>query len=386
MISTLKQSPMFQLSLSSKELFHSNFISWLIINYKEEFSPLLSVFIENKHNRNFKIISVKREEKHTDISIYFKDTHGNIIKLIIENKVKSLPTYSQLLRYTSFDKNEYYVLLSLAEPSILQNKKIFIKEFGKQWNYINYASLAEIFKSVTSMIMKKNQYHGQILNDYITMIQALNDVILVENNTYSFYNQSGIELLNRLREIRFHSFYLKVQHEILVGKLIRKLKKEKPHLNYVPKQHWEHSKTSEVFVDSGFTNETGLSEVKYVICERFNSPIILGVQVQGNQFRLFVESKKELSLKIAQKLFEERVWFDFSILSGNPFFEKVEYPKQKGKNFNAYGETFRYRYIKVKEINIDELIDIIVDYVFTIHKNKDRIIQLIDEECTELNH
>lgn len=54
-----KESPMFQFSLASKELFHSNFIYWLISNYKDEFSKLFSKLMSNE----IVITKIKREEK-----------------------------------------------------------------------------------------------------------------------------------------------------------------------------------------------------------------------------------------------------------------------------------------------------------------------------------
>lgn len=66
-VNELKNSPMFQLSLSSKELFHSNFIYWLTSTYKEECSRIFSRFLPNKDNQ--KIINVTREDKKRDIVI-----------------------------------------------------------------------------------------------------------------------------------------------------------------------------------------------------------------------------------------------------------------------------------------------------------------------------
>lgn len=87
----LKSSPIFNLSLSSKELFHSNFIAWICDNYPNEFGNILI----NKFNLDVEckeIISTKREAKNLDLIIEFKS-----IKLIIENKVKSVPNKDQLI-------------------------------------------------------------------------------------------------------------------------------------------------------------------------------------------------------------------------------------------------------------------------------------------------
>ncbi|MFT4415537.1 PD-(D/E)XK nuclease family protein [Fredinandcohnia humi] len=381
MSSVLNESPMFQLSLSSKELFHSNFLSWIISNYKEEFSGILSKYILNLKNDNLNILTVKREEKNTDITIYFSDDRGNVYKLIIENKVKSIPAYSQLLSYTSSEKNEYYVLLSLSEPSFQDKNKIYIKEYDKTWSYINYSDLIGILNIANETITGKNYYHSQIVADYTTMIKEIRKLLFRDNSRksrYYFYSEDGKKQIDELREVRLHDFFLKLQHEKIAGDILKKLKIAKPSLNYVPNQKWELSKAGQVFVGSGFTRGSGLSEVKYVLCERLKSPIILGIQIQGNQFRLFVEAYLEISQKIAQELEMEKVWFNFEDLNENPFFGRVEYPVQNNKKFNTFGGTFNYKYLKLKDIPIDELIDIVIDYVMCIHEKKDYIIKVID--------
>lgn len=68
-IQQLESSPMFHLSLSSKELFHSNFLSWLFSNYKSECSRLLRPYIGD-HAGSFHLITINREEKKRDLMLY----------------------------------------------------------------------------------------------------------------------------------------------------------------------------------------------------------------------------------------------------------------------------------------------------------------------------
>ena len=44
-IDGLKQSPLFQLSLASKELFHSNFLAWLCVTYPDHAGRLFAAFL-----------------------------------------------------------------------------------------------------------------------------------------------------------------------------------------------------------------------------------------------------------------------------------------------------------------------------------------------------
>lgn len=47
-IEKLKISPLFNLSLSSKELFHSNFLYWIGRTYPSEFGGIFSKYLNEK--------------------------------------------------------------------------------------------------------------------------------------------------------------------------------------------------------------------------------------------------------------------------------------------------------------------------------------------------
>ena len=83
----LKQSPLFAISLSSKELFHSNFWAWLI-EYNPEYAKVFFDDIVVDSNENLKVC---REEKNRDITIHYQNK-----EYVIENKLKSMPYINQL--------------------------------------------------------------------------------------------------------------------------------------------------------------------------------------------------------------------------------------------------------------------------------------------------
>ena len=66
---TLKESPLFNLSLSSKELFHSNMFYWICETYGYVLGPILAkkIGIEAEH-----IEETEREKLNTDLIIHFK--------------------------------------------------------------------------------------------------------------------------------------------------------------------------------------------------------------------------------------------------------------------------------------------------------------------------
>jgi hypothetical protein len=379
----LKESPMFQLSLTSKELFHSNFICWVITNYMKECSSAFSSFLHEVDD--FFITNVKREEGNKDIIIYFRNHEGQNRKLIIENKVKSLPNYEQLVKYTTQDQSETYVLLSLVSPPFSQNGKVYIPEFNKTWTCISYQDLAHLLQGIVLEIEAMNPYHANIITDYIQLVLSLYDLTLdvigeIRSDRYNYYGSNN-KSFETFREIRMHDFFLKLKHEMIALEFYKETHQRFPDLHFVPSKKWEDAKAEEVFVGSGFTNASGLSEIKYVITEKADSPIILGVQIQGNQFRLFVEADKKISFKVADQLLNHNLWFDFSKAVELGVTEIVKYPKlsKQNKPFNTYSQTFFYQYTKFQECEMEKLIELVSHYIAFISKEKSTLLEVINE-------
>lgn len=117
-VEDLNNNPIFQLSLSSKELFHSNFLAWLAEdkNTRNLFNELMRVWLNDSNwEFNDEEMMVKREYKNFDFCICKKICNyhtkkeedeeqecqylpGAII-FVLENKFKSLPYKEQLETY-----------------------------------------------------------------------------------------------------------------------------------------------------------------------------------------------------------------------------------------------------------------------------------------------
>ena len=93
-VSDLKASPLFSLSLSSKELFHSNFLAWLGNNdrTKQFFVEVINELVKDLNLQSTGNWIVEREDHHFDLCINEINKKGKKGKylLIIENKVKSI--------------------------------------------------------------------------------------------------------------------------------------------------------------------------------------------------------------------------------------------------------------------------------------------------------
>ena len=97
-VEKLSNNPIFQLSLSSKELFHSNFLAWLAEddNTRCVFNKVMQTWLDDK-NWEYKPneMEVKREYNHFDfcvcnkLSIDGNDVTGSV-QVVLENKFKSI--------------------------------------------------------------------------------------------------------------------------------------------------------------------------------------------------------------------------------------------------------------------------------------------------------
>lgn len=87
-IDYLKKSPIFSMSLGSKELFYSNFRAWIF--EQKQGQEFIRVFFPNINIQE--ITDIKREHKSRDIVIFLK----NGDEYVIENKIKSYGDYHQL--------------------------------------------------------------------------------------------------------------------------------------------------------------------------------------------------------------------------------------------------------------------------------------------------
>ena len=134
----LEQSPMLQLSLGSKELFHSNFLYWLWKAEPDAFWKIMSGFNIIQEDG----MEVYREKNNFDFSIYNKDGY---VVAVIENKVKSVPDKVQLEGYDSKIKK----ILKNKPDKIEKNKRILLSlmesNFNasgwKKWSYWGYLEL-----------------------------------------------------------------------------------------------------------------------------------------------------------------------------------------------------------------------------------------------------
>lgn len=312
-IKELKNNFLFQASLGSKELFHSNFLAWLLEqkNSGGEYEPL-KIFIENYIKLEFtdsnESIQIVREEKNIDIVIKWK-TKNQWSLVFIENKMKSIPTEGQLEDYNNkisqikkIDKCEVnkikkYLLTPL--PSNLVKSEITI-----QWEQITYSKEIICFLNDIKKLNFEIEDIPLLIGKYISFIENQNSIFkefgfddddTFLNLSYDFYTENNAAMKS-IRDLRLHDMILKNIHN-KIGVILR-----------------SKIKNNAVKISSDFSRSTGITNVFFDVYENL---YFIGVQIQGNTlkhcFYCTNEKLNDKNIEISKKLAMEKIWFqDFS--------------------------------------------------------------------------
>lgn len=353
----IEKSPMFQLSLGSKELFHTNFLYWLSKAEPNAFWRIMGKFGINADDKGSLV--VKREWEHFDLSIVHvtnkqknrKDGEREIVDnivAVIENKVKSIPRIKQLENYNkeiekvNKDNECKKILLALIDPGFDHN--------NEGWSCFTYEKYRGFIEDCLTII--ENDYDRCIFEDYYNMI----DTLISFKDEWLREDFSSMKYLDIFKDSSVKDYIdLRIndlRHKIIFSKMFSSLE-----VNLIDdKLEPRIGTTEDIFkknnipltIGYGMTNATGLIEAKVKI----NADYLLGIQVQGYQYRHFIEFsnsscvkefiRKELQDKFGQNHKEE---FDISN-------KKIcSYKNSEGK------KAFQYVYRRIRE---DETVDDVV--------------------------
>lgn len=396
----LKGDPIFAMSLSSKELFHSNFWAWLFernIEYAKIFFPKIK-----------NIAAVKREQKHRDISIWqseinpAKDDYNHV--LVIENKFKSIPKKEQLIRYQedieepktkkgniSKSRSRKFcggVLTGLLKPDFIDDDDM------ENWEFKSYKEIGEGIVKTAEKFEKKGTeievFAYNLIVRYGNMIQELQDLLSDElNGIGETWNTSIIE---DYEEIRLHDILGKLLAEKFAAYLNKAYLNKT--LSLVPEVN-----NYKLLIESYYGQGGAGVDIRYVNLS--NDLTLIGVQIEKNQYRIcaqwpvYTKVNKKLDPKMTKPLFESlkgKNWFveyDYKGKKNNK--EKTE-PKIIRDHANNYHETslsdsyggycsydnkkrpytFLYQYWNIDDTSFKELCDNIqsdMDLAYEILKN-----------------
>lgn len=363
MIEELKNSPLYTMSLGSRELYHSNFWAWLM----RKNPYMINVFFENlievveKGEKGFKIIAkgkckenidplklIERENANTDIKIQLDND-----VYIIENKIKTLPYREQLLKYQYQSKgfqNGCYT--GLVDPNFSEEeiefeckKEIHKNTFQhKDWSFVSYSTISKRITAIMDQNDKGwfNCFEREIINKYCEDISNINTIIsekIPSNNVQEFKFEKDLALDN----IRLEDVYQKLKADIFKKNLHEKLKNQ------------IDSKINgyELKIQSNFTRKTPLVEVFY----RKGKDDLIGIQLQGTQYRRCFSKWGGKDLENTFNSLNGK-WFCNSFTksekrkaNGSITFNGRKYVTSQTGNYCSYKPSFIYQYGNLDDKN-----------------------------------
>ena len=294
-IKDLSNNVMFSLSLSSKELFHSNLWAWLGRKYPKMFTE---IFLDEKVELDENSI-ILREYKNFDLYV---ETKNSIY--VFENKCKSMPNKSQLMEY---DKKLAKIKDEKKKEIETKTKLIsYFEPIGtyvwtdddnpSQEHIITYNGLCEKFNDLyekNEKIIKNND--KIIIKEYIKCLELLNNL----QNSIELNDETTIDeyysLLdnNEIKELSGKINFEKTLERILVNKLT----------HYVLDKYEKKDEIDAINIDCG-RDHVVYSDILFYFKDAWaeneddRPPLnAIGVSLWGKNFRYYAnvnKSKKHL--------------------------------------------------------------------------------------------
>ncbi len=124
-------------------------------------------------------------------------------------------------------------------------------------------------------------------------------------------------------------------------------------------EEFRSHKQRRIYIDFNYTNQQRLLDIKFPI----NNEYVVGIQIQGKQYRHFIEwyDNKELADKRWKSVSNEKLiknFFDVTGKTGN-------FIKESKKEYNQFGNSFLYQYRTIKETTKDKIIEEIISEFWT---------------------
>lgn len=388
LIQQLKKQPIFHLSLADKELFHSNFLAWLALEYPTFFLSVLEGMITQEGTKVNTAgwrkdylqnkLTVKREYNNFDLCILreVQKKKGIVLEpvFILENKNKSIPYLSQLQNYN--EKLKQYkperLLLSLA-THIPDRKNIT----NAGWKIVSYGDLAKAMRNVPKSI---KPYPRALIKDYQKFVSNLAELSdkLLRIKSY-FIDDKVLQELAECRmddlaqKIRYSSFAAELSTNTVVSRkiVIADSREMKDNAKYPP---------GTVYVGQDYTSRGGATGI-IQLAVKLHENYALKIQVQGEHYRHALEwlgtgasctketmtqllNSKDIKAFFEEDAFEEKELFEDSFYpvkqDGNDCDgEEQEEKKAKIYGYNHFGLGFQYRskkLLKNQELTYQKLL------------------------------
>ena len=384
---SLASSSLFRLSRGSRERFHTSFLAMMSDEYPDAMSRVWSSLL----GREIKIRDGGRSEQerfHMDLHVPLQG--GGM--LVLENKFRSLFKEDQLDKYWKKSNSADYFLALGTSTQFFRKGSCgrYIYPSGSEglsgrhpWVYADYfsdeagQSLLQLLRELLTVVESgdksdekpRSAYLPSLLCDYVGMLEDLSVIIR------SFRS----ELSCRDKTISDLSQFIGECQQVGVNDLLWKI-----FASEIARQIQacvDRSKNLRRCVHIGHelapSSRKGVAEAYIQLDSDLGSDPkhrIAGVQIEGVQYRKFVtgpfEGPSSQSVDAARSIMTDSLWFnpESSICStldnkGERELPKV-YPIQKTTfpGFCSYRDRtkswyFLYRYSKVSEMRIEEIVD-----------------------------
>lgn len=367
-IEFLKSSLIYDMSLGSKELFHSNVWGFLMKNDHDFIQVFYPSFLPS--NYYDEKIEVSREWHHRDVAIWLPKKDGTKSFIVIENKIKSMPNYGQLEEYTepysdwAFERG---VLTGIDEECALDFSSR--EKLKGRWDYLSYKTIAARIRDIATKSTKKNIIDNlSTIKEYCDVLEAI-DVCL---NHYMLESRGTLKYdCGELDKLRIADVYKKMKGSDFLGFV----EKEKHFFDNVCPKGFK------TLISQSFHNGKTTLDVRFKkdddhICN------IIGVQLEGNQFRVCVQcgikdpewTSKETYSEILYNRFKD-IWFDDSFekkAANKMIFDrrfKTSLSPRGNKKYDAYATDyycFIYQYFDIdssKNESYDALLGLIKEFM-----------------------
>lgn len=328
----LKSSPMFNLSLASKELFHSNFLAWLAEDSDTEaiFTSVLLLFglNENKafeYSRGIRdgAYIVLREYNNFDFCICVNEGYSDAeynegkpgkVLFVLENKFKSIPNTGQLQDYQKkirdINKDSRYVcdyaVLSLAREicgvEIKHNNFISIEDITNEtveWKFISYNDYARcLLEHITDIeAAEKSSYKRELVRDYASSLSTLCGYLsnlILNRSELEKKEWNKLDVIPELKKIRMSDVQQKLLTNVVADILASKFANHSFHVHRnlkIDEILTNKVGVGDCVVNAGFSRGTGIIEAKLKVDESY----VVGIQIQGKQYKRLIEiSEKDV--------------------------------------------------------------------------------------------
>jgi hypothetical protein len=273
----INSNPIYALSLGSRELFHSNFIGWMIKKYPMMIEAILPNSIPGE-------VEVKREYRNLDLVIEFGEPDDREV-VVIEVKVKDAPRLDQLKEYDDkIDEIKYFnkfkvvqkILLSLVEvPDVVEAKS--------EWRCLRFLDLGKRIIDLSQNIESSDdrsviiRYYANLCCDLGALVAKVTEEDKLNREcSYFASDQQGVpdEIEEILERLRFSDTIQKQRASALCEEIKKQaaeidLNDFEPNVNYGFDRKMSHF---------GAALTLKIDEVR-------DFKLSLGIHVQGRQYR-----------------------------------------------------------------------------------------------------